>query len=153
MKVNFYTVPARLAVIALISLFAAAAAIAQDSPQSEAASKTAKFDTIAKTDAIYKGALDAHDKAGAEKLIGKTGSFKGKVTKAFTPRKGGLVILNFDDDYKSALTAVVMKADFSHFPDLSKLVGQEVVVSGKFVDFKGSPEVELTDVKQIQIVK
>ena len=89
----------------------------------------------------------------AEKLIGKAGSFKGTVSKAFTPRNGGLVILNFDDDYKSAMTAVLKKSDFAKFPDLSELVGKEVVVSGKFMDFKGSPEIELSDPKQVALVK
>jgi micrococcal nuclease len=75
------------------------------------------------------------------------------VTKAFTPRSGGIVILNFDDDYKSAMTAVLKKSDFSKFPDVSQLVGKEVVVSGKFMDFKGSPEIELSDPKQVAVVK
>jgi hypothetical protein len=136
-----------------VALFAGAAVMAQDSPQSSAASKSAKFETVMKTDALYTAALDAHDKAGAEKLIDKKGSFKGTVTKAFSPRGGGLVILNFDDDYKTALTAVLKKSDFSKFPDVSQLVGKEVVVSGKFIDFKGNPEIELTDPKQVAVVK
>ena len=143
----------RTSAIFVIAIFAVTAAAAQDSPQSSVASKTAKFQNVAKTDALYTGALDAHDKAGAEKLIGKSGAFKGTVTKAFTPRNGGLVILNFDDDYKSAMTAVLKKSDFAKFPDLSELVGKEVVVSGKFMDFKGSPEIELSDPKQVALVK
>jgi len=151
------TVPAcsfvRTLTLMVIGIFAVTAAAAQDSPQSSVASKTAKFQNVAKTDALYTGALDAHDKAGAEKLIGKSGAFKGTVTKAFTPRNGGLVILNFDDDYKSAMTAVLKKSDFAKFPDLSELVGKEVVVTGKFMDFKGSPEIELSDPKQVALVK
>jgi hypothetical protein len=152
MRLNFLNVSARLAAVALIALFAAGVAMAQDS-QNSAASKTVKFDTVAKTDALYTGAMDAHDKDAAEKMVGKKGAFKGTVTKAFTPRSGGIVILNFDDDYKTAMTAVLKKSDFSKFPDVSKLVGQEIVVSGKFIDFKGSPEIELIDPKQIAIVK
>jgi len=142
----------RTSAIIAIAIFAVSAAAAQDS-QSSAASKSAKFQNVAKTDALYTSALDAHDKAGAEKLIGKTGAFKGTVTKAFTPRSGGIVILNFDDDYKSAMTAVLKKSDFSKFPDVSDLVGKEVVISGKFMDFKGSPEIELSDLKQVALVK
>ena len=47
------------------------------------ASKTAKFSTVDKDDDIYKTALDAHDLAGAQKLIGKEGSFRGTVSKFF----------------------------------------------------------------------
>jgi len=142
----------RTSAIIALAIFAVSAAAAQDS-QSSAASKSAKFQNVAKTDALYTGALDAHDKSGAEKLIGKSGAFKGTVTKAFTPRSGGIVILNFDDDYKSAMTAVLKKSDFSKFPDVSDLVGKEVVISGKFMDFKGSPEIELSDPKQVALVK
>src|SRR5229473_5891749 len=35
------------------------------------ASKTAKFETVDKDDAAYKNALDVHDLAGAQRLIGK----------------------------------------------------------------------------------
>ena len=142
----------RTTAIIAIAILAVSAAAAQDS-QSSVASKSAKFQNVAKTDALYTGALDAHDKAGAEKMIGKSGAFKGTVTKAFTPRSGGIVILNFDDDYKSAMTAVLKKSDFSKFPDVSDLVGKEIVVSGKFMDFKGSPEIELSDPKQVALVK
>ena len=142
----------RTTALIAIAILAVSAAAAQDS-QSSAASKSAKFQNVTKTDALYTGALDAHDKSGAEKLIGKSGAFKGTVTKAFTPRSGGIVILNFDDDYKSAMTAVVKKSDFSKFPDLTQIIGKEVVISGKFMDFKGSPEIELSDPKQVALVK
>jgi len=151
MKSMIFNSIVRTTALAAIAIFAFSAANAQD--QSSAASKSAKFQSIAKTDALYTGALDAHDKAGAEKMVGKSGAFKGTVTKAFSPKSGGLVILNFDDDYKTAMTAVLKKSEFSKFPDLSKLVGEEVVVSGKFMDFKGSPEIELNDPKQIALVK
>src|SRR5215470_12738164 len=39
------------------------------------ASKTAKFGTIGKDDQSYGGALDAHDLAGALKLVGGEGAF------------------------------------------------------------------------------
>jgi hypothetical protein len=148
----FYSLVRTTTLIA-VAIFAFSAANAQDSPQSSAASKSAKFETVAKTDALYTGAIDAHDKASAEKLIDKKGSFRGTVTKAFTTKGGGIVILNFDEDYKTALTAVLKKSDFSKFPDVSQLVGKEIVVSGKFIDFKGNPEIELTDPKQIAVVK
>jgi len=108
---------------------------------------------VAKTDALYKNALDAHDKAAAEKLIAKDGAFKGKVAKLFTPRGGSVLILNFDSDYKTALTAVLKKGDFSSFPDMSQLEGKEIVVSGKFTEYKDSPQIVISDPKQIAIVK
>jgi len=146
---------------ALLVAISFAGARAQDSDsrkqkgetQKSVASKSAKFETVAKTDSAYTSAIDARDKSAAAKMVGKEGAFRGKVAKLYTPRSGGLVILNFDDDYKNALTAVVKKSDFSKFPDLSQLEGRQVVVSGKFAEYKGSTEIVLTDPKQIAIVK
>ncbi len=126
---------------------------AQDSPQKSKASKTAKFESVAKTDAAYTAAIDAHDKEAAAKMTDKEGSFKGKVAKLFFPRGGGIVILNFDKDYKTAMTAVLKKSDFSKFPDITQLDGKEIVVSGTFIDYQGNPEIILSDPGQIKIVK
>lgn len=121
--------------------------------QKDSASKSAKFETVAKTDKAYTSAIDAHDKAAAGKMVGQDGAFRGKVAKLFSPRGGSVLILNFDDDYKTALTAVLKKDSFSKFPDMSQLEGKEVVVSGKFAEYKGNTEIVLTDPKQIAIVK
>lgn len=139
-------------VATLLAVFALGA-LAQDSPQSRAASKKAKFDTIATTDDAIKKALDAHDLQAAAKLVGRNGSFTGTVTKIFSPRSGTIVILNFDRDYKTALTAVVKRDDFGRFPDLTALEGKQVLVTGKFVDFKGATEIDLSKLDQIKIVE
>ena len=117
------------------------------------ASKTAKFGTVNKDDAAYKNALDAHDLAGAQKLIGKEGSFRGTVSKFFEERDGDLIVLDFDPNFRTALTAVLRNADFPKFPDVKALDGKEIVVSGKFVDYHGKAQIELTDPKQIRTVK
>jgi len=43
--------------------------------------------------------------------------------------------------------------NWKNFPDLKALEGKEIVVSGKFVDYHGKAQIELTDPKQIKIVK
>ena len=108
---------------------------AQKPLQGAVASKTAKFATVSKTDPLYTNALDAHDLAGAKKLVGQSGSFKGIVSKLFEERDGDLVVLDFDPNYRTALTAVLKNSDFPKFPDIHLLDGKEIVVSGKFVDF------------------
>ncbi len=160
MKTNLLKMMFAAAVMMFVSFAGAASLRAQDdsgrkhdhehdASQKSVASKSAKFETVAKTDALYTGAIDAHDKTAAGKMIGKDGAFKGKVAKLFSPRGGSVLILNFDDDYKTALTAVLKKADFSKFPDLSQLEGKEIVVSGKFSDYKDSPQIVLSYLKQI----
>ena len=124
-----------------------------EASQKSVASKTAKFETLAKSDKAYTSAIDAHDKTAAGKMVGQDGAFKGRVAKLFSPRGGSVLILNFDDDYKTALTAVLKKADFSKFPDMTQLEGKEILVSGKFSEFKGNTEIVLTDPKQISLVK
>jgi hypothetical protein len=120
-------------------------------PQTEAASATAKFETVAKTDAAYTGALDAKDMDGARKLVGKTGAFKGKVVKAFGTRN--ITVLNFAANFRTALTAALRKEDFGKFPALAELEGKEVLISGKFSEYDGRPQIMLTDSKQIRLVK
>ncbi len=117
------------------------------------ASKTAQFETVDKNDAAYKNALDAHDLAGTLKLVGQEGSFRGTVSKFFEERDGDLIVFDFDPNYRTAITAVLKNPDFPKFPDVKTLEGKEIVVSGKFVDYHGKAQIELTDPKQIKIVK
>ena len=117
------------------------------------ASKTAKFGTVDKDDAAYKNALDVHDLAGAQRLIGKEGSFRGMVSKFFEERDGDLIVFDFDPNYRTAITAVLKNPDFPKFPDVKILEGKEIVISGKFIDYHGKAQIELNDPKQIKMVK
>src|SRR5258708_35118748 len=78
------------------------------------ASKTAKFGTVDKDDAAYKNALDAHDLAGALKMVGKDGAFKGTVSKLYEERDGDMVVFDFDPNYRPALTAALGKTSISY---------------------------------------
>ncbi len=123
------------------------------SSQSDVASKTAQFGKVAKTDDAYKQALDAHELAAGLKLVDKEGSLKGKVSKIFEPRGGALAILNFDENYRSALTAIVRSENFSKFPDLKALVGKTVLLKGKFIEYHGAAEMVLTSPDQVKVVE
>jgi hypothetical protein len=140
------------AVLGLL-LVAVGSVSAQRNAQSDVADKKGKFATVSKTDKLYTDSIDAHDLAKAKALEGQKGSFKGTVSKVFVPNTGGVLILNFDNDYKTAVTAALRKSDFSAFPDMNQLLGKEIVVSGKFEDFRGATEILLTDKKQISIVQ
>ena len=99
------------------------------------------------------GAVDAHDLAGTLKLVGQEGSFRGTVSKFFEERDGDLIVFDFDPNYRTAITAVLKNPDFPKFPDVKTLEGKEIVVSGTFVDYHGKAQIELTDPKQIKVVK
>ncbi|EEF59053.1 hypothetical protein [Pedosphaera parvula] len=121
--------------------------------QSESASKTATFGKISKTDEAYKSALDAHELEAALKQADKASGFKGTVSGVYEPKGNAMAILNFDPQYKTAMTAVVRNENFSKFPDLKTLVGKDVLVAGKLIDFQGRPEIILTNVDQIKLVE
>lgn len=121
--------------------------------QPAVASKTAKFATVGKTDPLYKNALDAHDLVKALKMVGDTGAFKGTVSKLFEERDGDIVVFDFDPNFRTALTAVLKNPDFPKFPDVKTLVGKEIIISGKFIDFHGKAQIVLTDPEQIKLVK
>ena len=121
-------------------------------PQHVVAAKT-EFATVAASDDSVKKALRASDIGEARKLIGKEGAFEGKVVAVFAPDSYGLVILNFDERYQNALTAIVFASRFSKFPDLDKLKDKRVLITGKFSDYKGRPQIELTEPSQVRIIK
>jgi hypothetical protein len=121
--------------------------------QADVASKTAKFASVSKTSDLYKNALDAHALDKAITMVDKEGAFKGTVAKIFEPRGGAMAILNFDENYRNALTALLRKDSFDKFPALTNLVTKEVVVTGKFIDYHGHAEIVLTNVTQIKLVQ
>lgn len=142
------------ALCAVVTPFALAQEAKPDKnkPQSEVASKTAKFATVKPGDGSVTQALKASDLAGAKKLVGKDGTFEGTVAALFTPKGNGLVILNFDKNYRNALTAVVRSKSFAAFPDLKELKGKRVLITGKFEDYQGRPEVVLTKPEQLKLI-
>ena len=104
------------------------------------------------TAAAAKGALDAKDMSGAQKLTGKTGAFQGTVSAVYAPKSHTVVILNFDPNYRQAMTAVVRPAAYAKLPDLAALKGRHILVRGKFESYKGKPEIEITDMSQVKLL-
>ena len=121
--------------------------------QSSVAAKDKKFATVAASDAKVKAATDAKNLTGAGKFVSKTGVFAGTVAGIFSPKGNHLLLINFDKDYKSAITGMIRANDFSKFPDLKTLEGKKVLISGKVVDYKGSPEVTIDSPDDIKIIK
>ena len=112
------------------------------------------FATIKATDEAVTKALDSKDMEGAKKLIGKEGSFVGTVTKIYTAKGNSLMVLNFDPDFRSALSAILEPGEFDKFPNLKDLRDKKILVKGKFVLYKKTqPQIELTDPAQIKIIE
>ncbi len=121
--------------------------------QSSVAAKTA-FATIAASDKAVAQALDAKALADALKLVGKPGAFQGTVSQVYSPRDHDVTILDFAPHYRDALTAPVKPDAYAKFPDLSRLVGKHVLISGKFsTNSHGVAQIELTGPIQVKIVQ
>lgn len=121
-------------------------------PQAAVASKTATFATIKADDPAVAKALKASDLAGAKKQIGKESAFEGTVVKVFSPKTNGIVILNFDKNFRNALTAVLRTKSYAAFPDMQSLKGKRVLITGKLEDYQGQPQIQLTKPEQVKLI-
>ena len=90
--------------------------------------------------------------AAAKKRIGKEGAFEGTVVKVFSPKTNGIVILNFDKNFRSALTGVLRTKNYAAFPDMQSLKGKRVLITGTFEDYQGQPEIQLTKPEQVKLI-
>jgi DNA/RNA endonuclease YhcR with UshA esterase domain len=117
--------------------------------QSTVATKT-PFATAAA--AAAKGALDAKNLAGAEKLVGKPGAFQGTVSAVYSPKNHAVVILDFDREYDQALTAIALPASYAKLPNLATLKGRHVLISGQFKEYKRKTEIEIDSASQIKLL-
>jgi len=121
--------------------------------QSTVAAKTV-FATVAASDKAVTQALDAKSLAEGLKLVGKPGAFQGTVSQVYSPRNHSLAILDFAPHYRDALTAAVKPDAYARFPDLSRLVGKRVLVSGKFsANSHGVAQIELTGPGQVKAIR
>ncbi len=140
-----------LAAIPATSLVRAQQGESAAKPQSEVAAKS-NFQTVKADADEVKKAVPAVDLAGAKKLLGKDGAFTGKVVKVYTPDSNTVIILNFAQNYREALTAALRGRDFAKFPNMQQLKDKKVLVRGKFQEYRGAMEILLTDPAQIAII-
>lgn len=122
-------------------------------PQTAVASKTATFGAIKTTDPAVKKALVATDLAAVTKQIGKSATIQGTVAELFTPKSNSIVVLNFAKEYWTAATVVVPAKNFGKLPNLQTLKGKKVLVTGRVVEYKEKPQIEVSEPGQIKIIK
>jgi hypothetical protein len=75
------------------------------------------------------------------------------IRQIFEERDGDLLILDFDKNYRTAMTAILRNADFPKFPGMRTLESKEILVAGKFTEYQGRAQIELSDPGQIKLVK
>ena len=121
-------------------------------PQQRMASRSAQFGVTARTAPAYKQAMDAHSLMLARKNIGKQSSFHGTVANVTQDAQGQTLTVEFDPQYRLAVTAVLTFRAYSRFPNMQTLRGREVVVSGPLLQYGDKIAVMLTRPSQIQVV-
>lgn len=122
-------------------------------PGQSTVAATAAFGVVPSSAVDKEHAIDAKDLADAGKMVGKPGAFQGTVSNVYSPRDHDIVILDFDLNYRSALTAVVMAGSYAKFPALKSLTGKHVLITGKFTDYHGKPEIILTNPAQVKVLR
>ena len=101
----------------------------------------------AKTNAPTKWtAIEAKEHTGAE------GTVVGVIVEVNKTEK--VVHLNFEKPYPAeSFSAVVFSGKTNGFPEFDTLKNKTVEVSGKITQYKGKPEIVLTNVSQLKILE
>ena len=88
----------------------------------------------------------------AKEFIGSEKTVTGTVVEVNQAEK--LVRLNFDKPFPAqTFTAIVFAAKTNLFPDLLKLKGKTVEVSGKIVEYRERPQIVLVATNQLVVVE
>jgi len=89
----------------------------------------------------------------AASCVGRNIMTEGTITK--THNTGKVCFMNFKQGLNLYLTVVIFASDFKKFPDKPEeyYLNKMVKVSGKVKEYKGTPEIILNSISQIEIVK
>ena len=92
----------------------------------------------------------------ASKYIGQKKTVEGTIigTYKHANTEGGIIFLNFHDPYEGYFTAVIWSDNWDKFPESPDIYykNMKVRVTGKIEEHKGSPEIVVNDIDQIEVV-
>lgn len=110
------------------------------------------YRTLEPSSAQVRSALDPRNIAGAERLVGKTASFRGNVVKVYVSQSGKFAAIDFDKDYTKSLSAVAVGPAVKRLPGLETLAGRTILVRGTVILYHGQSEIRLDSPSQIRLV-
>jgi len=89
----------------------------------------------------------------AKKYIGQTKTVEGTIVRTYRYEKGNVIFLDFHDPYEGYFGVVIWSENWKNFPFAPEVFykGKEVRVTGLIRDYKGSPQMEVTTPKQIEV--
>jgi DNA/RNA endonuclease YhcR with UshA esterase domain len=94
--------------------------------------------------ALAADTLKTYPAAEARKHVGETAIVTGKVDGVRT-LDSGLTLINLDGRYPEQACTVVVRAEHAKdVGDLSGLDGKTIAVKGTITDYKGKPQIEVT---------
>ena len=108
-------------------------------------SDTVNFDDIDPGDIVhYRDAMQ---------YVGEIRTVEGRIVQTYRNEDAGIIFLNFNDPYKGYFTVVIWSDDWDRFPDDCEdyYYGKDVLVTGKIIEYKDAPEIEVSDPSQIEV--
>ncbi|MGL6095621.1 MAG: hypothetical protein ACRC7O_07485 [Fimbriiglobus sp.] len=116
--------------------------------------------TIAAADLDGQTTVAASNVKAITELEGKDALIVGTVVKAFVPKGGTKVILNFGKDYKTCFNAVIDDADYKKWgkkkesaEEIGKMyAGKRVAVGGVVSRYQDNPQVLVTLPHQLSVI-
>jgi len=111
-----------------------------------AAAQETKDNSTTKTNApIQISSNEAKEHIGAPAVV------KGKIAEVNVGER--IVRLNFEQPYpKNPFTAVIFPANTNKFPEIEKLKGKTVEISGKIAAYREKPQIILTSTNQVKVI-
>ncbi|NPE29791.1 thermonuclease family protein [Methanococcoides sp. SA1] len=91
----------------------------------------------------------------AGRYIGQVVTVEGTIVQTTKKDDSGIIFLNFHDPYEGYFTVVIWSDDWNRFsqdPDVM-YEGKHVLVTGKVIEYKGSPEIIVESPSQIVIIQ
>ena len=96
---------------------------------------------------------DAISYLDAKKYVGQVKTVEGKIVRTYRYEPGNVIFLNFHDPYEGYFTVIVWRENWKNFPFAPEVFykGKEVRVTGLIKDYQGTPQIEATSPKQIEV--
>ena len=89
----------------------------------------------------------------ANRYVGQTKTVEGEIVRTYRYEPGNVIFLNFHDPYQGYFTVIIWRENWKNFPFAPEVFykGKEVRVTGLIYDYKGTPQIEVTSPKQIEV--
>jgi DNA/RNA endonuclease YhcR with UshA esterase domain len=123
-------------IVLLLSFAVLVSAVAQNS----------KSDSVKTNAPIQISATEAKEHIGAQAVV------KGKIVEVNVGER--ITRLNFEEAFpKTPFTAVIFPRSTNQFPELEKLRGKTVEVSGKVTAYRERPQIVLTSSNEVKVIE